>query len=102
MSRAIWKFELEPGSGSKGVPLKTEVPVGAVLLKVGTQGNAIVGWFDCDTEQRKTEPRDFFVVPTGKEPPARDFLYLDTVFMRDPLLGDLVWHVYSRVPQEAF
>jgi hypothetical protein len=72
------------------------VPVGATLLKVGTQANDIVIWYSCDPSAPK-EVRQFYVVPTGAEIPTDRFevgAYFDTVQMRTGA-GELVWHIFE-------
>ena len=53
----------------------------ATLLAVGTQGNAIVAWFDEPNMSRRNEKAARFVtVFTGDDPPASNiWSYFDTV-----------------------
>ncbi len=60
MTRAIWKFTLEPGDQT------VEMPRNAKLVHVGAQGNECCVWFEVAPESERIA-RAFRVVMTGEE-----------------------------------
>ena len=85
--KTIYKYEILTGG-------KLLLPNGAIVRKVGAQGESICLWAEVDPNRSQLE-RDFEVFGTGQEITEGmgiDRVYLDTVFM-----GAYVFHVYERI-----
>jgi hypothetical protein len=84
MNRQIWKFQ---------VPFDevciVEMPLGARVVFVGEQNDAIYLWAEVDPAHRKVV-RKFAIVGTGQSIPE-DLEYVGTV--QTP---PFVWHVYEE------
>jgi hypothetical protein len=69
------------------------LPQGAVVRAVQSQGSFPTIWYECDPDA-PPEPRHFVIVGTGWElPDVGAILYLGTV-----QIGAYVWHVYEAGP----
>lgn len=87
--KAIWKFTLPAMSGAM-----VEMPQGAAVLCVQSQGDVPMIWAEVDTEAPKIKRR-FFTYGTGHEmPPMSDDPrhYIGTFQISG---GALVFHVYT-------
>lgn len=83
--KTIWKFQLTAD---------TDMPVGAEILKVGFQGEAIMGWAMVESTDER-EIRHFISLGTGWNlgDDGNGFVgaYIDTVMAP----SGLVWHVFE-------
>ncbi len=85
--KTILEYHLEMGN-----PI-VSMPVGAKVLTVGAQGNAVYVWAKVDTDQLDKEPRIFRIYDTGHTlPDSLDLEYLGTAML--PHLS-LVLHVFE-------
>lgn len=81
--RTVYKYELLPN-------VKIEMPIGAALRTVMSQGDQLFLWAEIDTT-KPTEMREFQVFGTGHEIPNKPGLS----FIGTAQMGPLVWHVYE-------
>lgn len=93
MKKTIWKFPIEPVSGTPIV--ETFMPPGSVILTAAAQGGQICVWAEVELEQSDdAEEVIFEVYGTGDlmmEENAEKRRYLGTAFLYD---GAVVFHVY--------
>lgn len=82
--RTIWKLTLSVGVNG------FELPVGAKLLSVAMQNDAIMLWAEVKSDARRTTRR-VTVVGTGW-----DMQHLgDAIFVGTVIQGPFVWHVFA-------
>jgi len=93
--RTIYEYTLEVGENS------IKMPRGAMLLRVGGQGESVCLWALVDTENR-AELRHLRAFRTGQELPD-DFVHQDYAkgvngerYIGTALCGEFVWHVFER------
>lgn len=91
----IYKYKLNPvenNSNESFMRAEAELPMDAVILKYGCQGNDIFLWAEVDASS-PTKKLTFAIFPTsGEVPNLQNYKYQDTVFM-----GDFVWHIYRII-----
>lgn len=88
MTRTIWKFPLT------GVAEQTiQMPQGAEILTVQTQGADICAWAMVDPLAKKT-PRTLVICGTGLVAPTGALKYIATVQM---MSGMFVWHIFEKL-----
>lgn len=93
--RTIWKYHLQLAN-----PTTHSMPVGAEILTVQRQHDAIVLWALVDDAERAREMREFLVVDTGQAiPDELDVRYLGTVQERSEA-PVFVWHVFEILKQK--
>lgn len=86
--RTIWKYKLS------WQPIQNiEVPKNAKFLKVDNQFDYITLWYEVESEEKVTSI-PIWIVGTGHEIPEEATKYLGTA-----LVGDYVWHIYTRGPE---
>lgn len=90
--QTIWKYRLTPGN-----PTRIEMPVGARVLCVQTQGDEPHLWA-LVTRDGETETRTFAVYGTGHILPVEPGNYLGTFQMQG---GALVFHLFETLPDPA-
>lgn len=88
----IWKFELEVEDQPS-----IEMPVGARVLSVGTQGvmenRKLLIWAYIPDSSAAKETRHFFVLGTGNPIP---WSLAESVFVGTVQMGTTVWHVWDQ------
>jgi len=84
--QVIWKYSLE-GIGRQRV----DMPVGAKVLSVQMQDNALTVWALVN-DRAKVLPRTFLVTGTGHEGEFDNMRHVGTVQLRG-----FVWHVFEEV-----
>jgi hypothetical protein len=90
MTKAIWKYQLQPGT------TRVMMPVGAKALHVDKQANdtSIFAWFLVTPKDTREEIRTFHVIGTGHEiNDERLGDYLGTVLLYD---DKIVVHVFEE------
>ena len=89
--RTVYKFSIHSSE-------LVQLPVDAVILKVGVVQSQLCIWVDLDTEAPAARPVEFRVYSTGEPIPQNEceiLEYVGTAIHRpDPLLLEEVWHVY--------
>lgn len=81
----VWKYTLQP-------KIDLEIPEGAEILTVGSQGSEIVMWVKVDPGARK-ETRTFVGFGTGHDIPDKlPLTYIGTVSFENPAL---VFHIFE-------
>lgn len=92
MSRAIYKYKVAPVSHSV-----VRVPIGAELLHVRVQHNALYIWALVEPDQKEMESKIFRIVGTGKpiEEPRELLHYWGTFFIDN---GGITYHVFEMKP----
>jgi len=87
LTKIIWKYELTPGKNI------VEMPLGAEILTVQTQGKNICLWALVDPYSPKTE-RKFQIHGEGHEIEEETLAYVGTLQFNG---GDLVFHVFEEL-----
>lgn len=94
MSRTIYKYKVPPVSHSV-----VKLPIGAKLLHVRVQHNALYLWALVEPDQKEMESKIFRVVGTGQpiEEPPELLHYWGTFFIDN---GSITYHVFEMKPVE--
>lgn len=69
-----------------------ELPWCSNIIHIGTQGNDVCIWYECDTNQPK-EKVTIYCYGTGHKMRTGDQRYIGTVFV----LEGLVFHFYQKI-----
>lgn len=86
MSReVIYKYDLYSYTN------EIHLPMGAVFLSAGYQGDKLVSWFRVNPNN-EVEVRRFTLIATGQEYVPTGLQYLQTVQQS----SGLVWHIHER------
>jgi len=88
--KTIYKYVL-------GLLTELWMPIGAKILTVRTQFDEPTIWAIVDTEQERTEKREFKIYGTGHALPDNPGTYLGTFFIAG---GSLVFHVFEETKVE--
>ena len=92
MNSTIWKYPVQLGDFSLAMP------VGAKVLAVQPQGNAVCMWAEVNSDpDARTETRCFFIVGTGWEMAPHHRRYIATFQTQG---GAFVWHLFEVNPEE--
>jgi hypothetical protein len=91
VKREIWKYPIEPSARTSIVLL---MPLGAVVLSVGVQGDNAVLWASVDPSAPERK-RYFVVVGTGWEFDDENLSFVGTIQFADG--SPSVFHVFERM-----
>lgn len=83
----VWKQKLGLGLNDY------ELPMGARLLSIGWQQDAVALWFLCSPKETEREVRSILLTGTGHEFPNKHYIFLGTVLTDDQ---SLVFHAFER------
>ncbi len=86
--KTVWKFGLEFDDSQR-----VNMPAGAELLSVGSQGDSLFVWAVVDS-QAHLEPRTFLIRGTGHPLPNTPLRFLGRATTHDE---QLVWHIFEDI-----